>query len=164
MTPSLSAQPSQGAVELLMRPLVAFLAPGRISVAAVMPTLEWAQSVAASDKVVASPYKSYVEREVLTSLRRGSCPLLLVRGCQLYRSRPPEPWRGLLAEGRAAIVATSNALRESRATAARRNELLCAAAELVVFPYPPPEASSLRPLYERLLIERPQAVAVLSKG
>ena len=136
-----------GNTELLKCRKTAFFAPGKISVASVMPSYDWATEMARSGECVISGFTSRIECDVWNFLARGSQPIIVV----LIRSKfkvVPMKYRPLLDAGRLLIIFLGYGSHPCREYAARRNEYVASIADRLVFASINSE-SSLFPIYER---------------
>lgn len=134
-----------GNTELLKCRKTAFFAPGKISVASVMPCYDWATTMARSGECVISGFNSRLESDVWNLLERGSQPIIVV----LTRSRfkvVPMKYRPLLDAGRLLIIFLGYGSHPCREYATRRNEYVASIADRLVFATFAPE-SSLRHIY-----------------
>lgn len=136
-----------GNEKLLQKQTIAFLAPSKVRPLAVLPTLEWAAEISSrEDVLVLSGWNSKMEREVLKILLSGSCGIGLFLARKMY-SIVPELWQNVLKQGRLLILSDSTELRQSRRSAALRNERLFSLCDSGFLPCVPPEDSSLYPLF-----------------
>lgn len=129
-----------GNTELLKCRKTAFFAPGKISVASVMPCYDWATAMARSGECVISGFNSRLESDVWNFLARGSQPIIVV----LTRSRfkvVPMKYRPLLDAGRLLIIFLGYGSHPCREYAARRNEYVASIADRLVFATFAPESS-----------------------
>lgn len=136
-----------GNVELLKCRKTAFFAPGKISVASVMPSYDWATAAARSGECVIGGFASRLESDVWNFLVRGSQPIIVVLTRGKFKTVPMK-YRPLLDAGRLLIVCLGYGPRPCREYAARRNEYVASMAERVVFASMH-SGSSLYPLYIR---------------
>ncbi|MCD8297537.1 MAG: hypothetical protein LUC88_08190 [Prevotella sp.] len=138
---------SVGNSNLLSKHKIGFLAPSHVAPLSVLPTLDWAISVAAREDVaVMSGFSSQTERDVLSFLAKGKCGIILVLGRRHYKKHPKE-WEALLPTNRLLIISTSPTTRQSKQTAFLRNQYICQQSDEIVMPSVPLETSSLFPLY-----------------
>lgn len=129
-----------GNTELLKCRKTAFFAPGKISVASVMPCYDWATTMARSGECVISGFNSRLECDVWNFLVRGSQPIIAV----LTRSKfkvVPMKYRPLLDAGRLLIIFLGYGSHPCREYAARRNEYVASIADRLVFTTFAPESS-----------------------
>ena len=136
-----------GNTELLKCHKTAFFAPGKISVASVMPSYDWATEMARRFECVISGFTSRLESDVWNFLVRGSQPIIVV----LTRSKfkvVPMKYRPLLDSNRLLIIFFGYGSHPCRKYAARRNEYVASIADRLVFASINTE-SSLSPIYER---------------
>jgi len=129
--------------DLLNLPKTAFLASSKIPVDLVLSCYDWASQAAQSEQCVISGFCSHLEKEVLHFLMKGRCPIILVLAREMYKQVPPE-LQTLLDENRLLIISTTNAVRQSRATALVRNRHICEMADSILF-IGVTESSSLYP-------------------
>ena len=121
-----------GNKELLNIPKTAFLASSTIPTDMVLKCYDWASKAAHSDQCIIRGFSSHLEKEVLHFLMKGTCPIILVLARQMYRQVPPELQR-LLNDNRLLVISTTNAVRQSKATAHARNKYICELADQVLF-------------------------------
>ena len=129
-----------GNTELLKCRKTAFFAPGKISVASVMPCYDWATTMARSGECVISGFNSRLESDVWNFLERGSQPIIVV----LTRSKfkvVPMKYRPLLDAGRLLIIFLGYGSHPCREYATRRNEYVALIADRLVFATFAPESS-----------------------
>ena len=79
-----------------------------------------------------SGFSSKLEQDVLHFLLRTRCPVILVLARGMYKVIP-EDLKQAIEEGRLLIVSTSNAVRQSKATAHARNKYICEMADQILF-------------------------------
>jgi len=139
-----------GNKELLKLPKTAFLASSTIPVDMVMKSYDWASSRGEGDCVI-SGFSSKLEQDVLHFLMKGKCKIILVLARALYKSIPAE-LQPLLNSNRLLIISTSNATRQSRATALARNRYICEQADTILF-VGVTERSSLYPLQQEFALK-----------
>lgn len=127
--------PSFGDSSLLeLSGATAFLSSRRGSAKAALACLEWAEKRRTELRPVIGGFHSDLERDVLKSLLRGKCPVILVLARTLWKSVPDE-LRGPIGEGRLLVVAPvpASARRVSAATALLRNRFVLAhCSEIVI--------------------------------
>ena len=136
-----------GNTELQKCRKMAFFAPGKISVASVMPSYDWATEMARSGECVISGFTSRLESDVWNFLAQGSQPIIVV----LTRSKfkvVPMKYRPLLDSNRLLIIFLSYGSHPCREYAARRNDYIASIADCLVFASINPE-SSLYPIYTK---------------
>ena len=133
-----------GNKELLNMPKTAFLASSIIPTDMVLKCYDWATQMAKEEQCVISGFSSHLEKEVLHFLMKGRCPIILVLAREMYKQVPQE-LQTLLDENRLLILSTTNAVRQSRATALARNRYVCEMADCILF-VGVTEGSSLYPL------------------
>lgn len=136
-----------GNTELLKCRKTAFFAPGKISVASVMPSYDWATEMARSGECVISGFTSRIESDVWNFLVRGSQPIIVVLTRGKFKVVPMK-FRPSLDAGRLLIIFLGYGSHPCREYAARRNEYVASIADSLVFASINPE-SSLFPIYER---------------
>jgi predicted Rossmann fold nucleotide-binding protein DprA/Smf involved in DNA uptake len=136
-----------GNLDLLKLHKTAFLAASAIPPDMVLKCYDWAVRMANEGQCIISGYSSYLEREVLHFLMKGSQPIILVLARQIYKEMPPELQR-LLDENRLLIISASKAVRQSKATALTRNKYICEIADQILF-VGVNEKSSLHSLYNQ---------------
>lgn len=111
----------------------------------VLRCYEWA--TAKHEGCVVSGFSSKLEQDVLHFLIKDKRPVIMVLARQMYK-RIPEELQPLLDDGRLLIISTTDATRQSRATALMRNRYICELAEEIIF-VGVNEESSLSPLKEK---------------
>lgn len=119
-----------GNTELLSMPKTAFLASSTIAPDVVLKCYDWA--TAKHEGCVVSGFSSRLEQDVLHFLLRTRCPVILVLARGMYKVIP-EDLKQAIEEGRLLIVSTSNAVRQSKATAHARNKYICEMADQILF-------------------------------
>lgn len=134
-----------GNKELLKLPKTAFLASSTIPLDMVLRCYDWA--TAKHEGCVVSGFSSKLEQDVLHFLIKDKRPVIMVLARQMYK-RIPEELLPLLDDGRLLIISTTEATRQSRATALMRNRYICELAEEIIF-VGVNEESSLSPLKEK---------------
>ena len=130
---------------LLKRRLVAFLAPSRIVPESVLPTLDWAATMARKRRVVVSGFMSRLETDVWDVLVRNGASIVVVLARSKYKSIPAR-YQPLLRSGRLLLVFLGLGARIDRYVAFRRNDYVATIAAEVVFPSIS-RASTLNPIY-----------------
>lgn len=134
-----------GNKELLKLPKTAFLASSTIPLDMVLRCYDWA--TAKHEGCVVSGFSSKLEQDVLHFLIKDKRPVIMVLARQMYK-RIPEELQPLLDDGRLLIISTTDATRQSRATALMRNRYICELTEEIIF-VGVNEESSLSPLKEK---------------
>ena len=132
-----------GNKKLLELKKTAFLASSTIPTDMVLKCYDWAQqkSKGKGKECVIGGFSSHLEKNVLHFLLKGTCPIILVLAREIYK-RMPKELQPLLDNNRLLIVSTSNATRQSKATAQTRNRYICEQADQI-FMVGVTEASSL---------------------
>lgn len=136
-----------GNTELLKCHKTAFFAPGKISVASVMPSYDWATEMAHKGECVISGFTSRIECDVWDFLARGSQPIIVVLTRCKFKVIPMK-YRPLLDAGRLLIIFLGYGSHPCREYAARRNEYVASIANSLVFASINHE-SSLYPIYAK---------------
>lgn len=121
-----------GNLELLKVPKTAFLASSTIPPDMVLRCYDWATQMAKEGRCVVSGFSSHLENEVLHFLAKGKQPIILVLARKMYKQIPQE-LQTLLDENRLLVISTTNAIRQSKATALARNRLICEMADSILF-------------------------------
>lgn len=134
-----------GNKELLKLPKTAFLASSTIPLDMVLRCYDWA--TAKHEGCVVSGFSSKLERDVLHFLIKAKCPTILVLARRMYSTLPDE-LKEPVEQGRLLIISTTDATRQSRATALSRNRYICELADELLF-VGVGEESSLFPLKEK---------------
>ena len=135
-----------GNKELLKQPKTAFLASSTIPVEMVLKCYDWAVKMRDEGRCIISGFNSRLEKDVWDFLVKGKQPIILVMARAIYKTIPTD-LQPLLDSGRLLIISTSNATRQSRATALARNRYICELADRIFF-VGVTEQSSLFPLKE----------------
>lgn len=138
-----------GNTELLKCHKTAFFAPGKISVASVMPCYDWATEMAHSGECIISGFTSRIESDVWNFLVRGSQPIIAVLTRCKFKVVPMR-YRPLLDAGRLLIIFLGYGSHPCREYAARRNEYVASIADRIVFASINPE-SSLWPIFRKYM-------------
>ena len=121
-----------GNKDLLKLQKTAYLASGTISLDKVLKCYDWATNRNNEGECVISGFNSVLEKDVLHFLLKAQTPVIMVLARQLYKVMPQE-LKEPLAEGRMLIISTSNAVRQSKATALARNRYICELADSILF-------------------------------
>lgn len=129
-----------GNTELLKCRKTAFFAPGKISVASVMPCYDWATEMARSGECIISGFTSRLESDVWNFLERGSQPIIIVLTRSKFKVIPMK-YRPLLDAGRLLIIFLGYGSHPCREYATRRNEYVASIADRLVFATFAPESS-----------------------
>ena len=140
-----------GNKELLKLPKTAFLASSTIPVDMVLKCYDWAVKMRDEGKCVISGFSSRLEKDVWDFLVKGEQPIILVLARAMYKTIPVD-LQPLLNSGRLLIISTSNATRQSRATALARNRYICEQADTILF-VGMTERSSLNPLQQEFALK-----------
>ena len=119
-----------GNKDLLKLPKTAFLASNTVSSEMVMKCYDWATEMRQQGRCVVSGFSSKLEKDVLHFLLKGNQPIIMVLARRMYKVIPEE-FKTALAQNRLLIISTSNAPRQSRATALARNKYVCEMADEV---------------------------------
>lgn len=120
-----------GNKDLLKLPKTAFLASNTISSEIVLRCYDWATEMRRQGRCVVSGFSSKMEKDVLHFLLKGEQPVIMVLARQMYKVVPAD-LKEALEQNRLLIISTSNAARQSRATALARNRYVCEMAEQIV--------------------------------
>ena len=116
---------------LLKLPKTAFLASNTISSETVLHCYDWATEMRHQGRCVISGFSSKLEKDVLHFLLKGNQPIIMVLARQMYKVVPRD-LKEALEQNRLLIISTSQAVRQSRATALARNRYVCEMAEKIV--------------------------------
>ena len=135
-----------GNKELLKQPKTAFLASSTIPVEMVLKCYDWAVKMRDEGRCIISGFSSRLEKDVWDFLVKGKQPIILVLARAMYKTIPAD-LQPLLDSSRLLIISTSNATRQSKATALARNRYICELADRIFF-VGVTEQSSLFPLKE----------------
>ena len=95
-----------------------------------MHCYDWATKMRSQGKCVISGFNSKLEKDVLYFLLKGEQPIIMVLARRMYKNLPAE-LKKALEQNRLLIVSTSNAARQSRATAMARNIYLAGISEKI---------------------------------
>ena len=109
-----------GNKNLLKLPKTAFLASNTISSETVLRCYDWATEMSRQGRCVVSGFSSKLEKDVLHFLLKGKQPIIMVLARQMYKAVPTD-LKEALEQNRLLIISTSQATRQSRATALARN-------------------------------------------
>ena len=120
-----------GNKDLLKLPKTAFLASNTISSEIVLRCYDWATEMRREGRCVVSGFSSKLEKDVLHFLLKGQQPIIMVLARQMYKVVPVD-LKEALEQNRLLIISTSNAVRQSRATAMERNRYVCNEANTIV--------------------------------
>ena len=120
-----------GNKNLLKLPKTAFLASNTISSETVLRCYDWATEMCRQGRCVVSGFSSKLEKDVLHFLLKGNQPIIMVLARQMYKVVPAD-LKEALEENRLLIISTSQAVRQSRATALARNRHVCEMADEIM--------------------------------
>ena len=125
------AQDYLGNKDLLKLPKTAFLASNTISSETVLRCYDWATEICHRGRCVVSGFSSKLEKDVLHFLLKGNQPIIMVLARQMYKVVPTD-LKEALEQNRLLIISTSQAVRQSRATALARNRYVCEIADEIM--------------------------------
>lgn len=125
------AQDYLGNKDLLKLPKTAFLASNTISSETVLRCYDWATEMRHQGRCVVSGFSSKLEKDVLHFLLKGNQPIIMVLARQMYKVVPTN-LKEALEQNRLLIISTSQAVRQSRATALARNRYVCEIADEIM--------------------------------
>jgi predicted Rossmann fold nucleotide-binding protein DprA/Smf involved in DNA uptake len=120
-----------GNKDLLNLPKTAFLASNTISSETVLRCYDWATEMRRQGRCVVSGFSSKLEKDVLHFLLKGNQPIIMVLARQMYKVVPTN-LKEALEQNRLLIISTSQAVRQSRATALARNRYVCEMADEIM--------------------------------
>lgn len=120
-----------GNKDLLKLPKTAFLASNTISSESVLLCYDWATEMSRQGRCVVSGFSSKLEKDVLHFLLKGNQPIIMVLARQMYKVVPTD-LKEALEQNRLLIISTSQAVRQSRATALARNRYVCEMADEIM--------------------------------
>ena len=120
-----------GNKDLLKLPKTAFLASNTISSEIVLRCYDWATEMRRQGRCVISGFSSKLEKDVRHFLLKGEQPVIMVLARQMYKV-VPEDLKEAMEQNRLLIISTSNAARQSRATALARNRYVCEMADEIM--------------------------------
>lgn len=120
-----------GNKDLLKLPKTAFLASNTISSETVLRCYDWATEMCRQRRCVVSGFSSKLEKDVLHFLLKGNQPIIMVLARQMYKAVPMD-LKEALKQNRLLIISTSQAVRQSRATALARNRYVCEIADEIM--------------------------------
>ena len=120
-----------GNKDLLNLPKTAFLASNTISSETVLRCYDWATEMSHQGRCVVSGFSSKLEKDVLHFLMKGNQPFIMVLARQMYKAVPMD-LKEALEQNRLLIISTSQATRQSRATAMARNRYVCEMADEIL--------------------------------
>lgn len=133
-----------GNAQLLSFKKIGFLASSHIAVSEVMACYEWASRKMEPETCVVSGFSSRMEHDVLHFLLQAQTPVIWVLARKPYRKLPRELQEALDA-GRLLIISISDASRQNKAIAMKRNIYVAEIANQLLLTGVD-EASSLYPL------------------
>ena len=119
-----------GNKDLLKLPKTAFLASNTISSETVLHCYDWATEMCRQGQCVVSGFSSKLEKDVLHFLLKGNQPIIMVLARQMYKVVPTN-LKEALEQNRLLIISTSQAVRQSRATALARNKYVAEISEKI---------------------------------
>ncbi len=117
--------------DLLKLPKTAFLASNMISSETVLRCYDWATEMRRQGRCVVSGFSSKLERDVLHFLLKGNQPIIIALARKMYKALPTN-LKAALEQNRLLIISTSQAVRQSRATALTRNRYVCEIADEIM--------------------------------
>ena len=120
-----------GNKDLLKLPKTAFLASNTFSSEIVLRCYDWATEMRRQGRCVVSGFSSKLEKDVLHFLLKGNQPIIMVLARQMYKVVPTN-LKEALEQNRLLIISTSQAVRQSRATALARNRYVCEMADEIM--------------------------------
>ena len=120
-----------GNKDLLKRKKWGFLASRQVASNKVLSCYDWATERSKSGDCVVSSFSSKMEKDVLHFLLKGRSPIIMVLARQMYKVVPAD-LKEALEQNRLLIISTSNAARQSRATALARNKYVCEMADEIM--------------------------------
>ena len=120
-----------GNKNLLKLPKTAFLASNTISSETVLRCYDWATEMSRQGRCVVSGFSSKLEKDVLHFLMKGKQPIIMVLARQMYKVVPSD-LKEALEQNRLLIISTSQAVRQSRATAMARNRYVSEMADEIM--------------------------------
>ena len=120
-----------GNKDLLKLPKTAFLASNTFSSEIVLRCYDWATEMRRQGRCVVSGFSSKLEKDVLHFLLKGNQPIIMVLARQMYNAVPTD-LKEALEQNRLLIISTSQAVRQSRATALARNRYVCEMADEIM--------------------------------
>ena len=120
-----------GNKDLLKLPKTAFLASNTFSSEIVLRCYDWATEMRRQERCVVSGFSSKLEKDVLHFLLKGNQPIIMVLARQMYKAVPMD-LKEALEQNRLLIISTSQAVRQSRATALARNRYVCEMADEIM--------------------------------
>ena len=138
-----------GNQQLLSYIKIGFLASSHIDVSDVMACYEWAARKPEPGCCVMSGFSSKMERDVLHFLLRAHTPVIWVLARRPYNELPQD-LQLALDENRLLIISTSEAPRQTKTSAFKRNEYIAETADKLLFTGVN-ETSSLYPLYNKYI-------------
>lgn len=109
----------------------AFLASNTISSETVLRCYDWATEMREQGRCVISGFNSKLEKDVLHFLLKGDQPIIMVLARQMYKVLPTN-LKEALEQNRLLVISTSQAVRQSRATALARNKFVCEIADEIM--------------------------------
>ncbi len=121
-----------GNQQLLSYTKTGFLASSHIDVSDVMACYEWASRKPEPGCCIMSGFSSKMERDVLHFLLRAHTPVIWVLARKLYKEIPQE-LQEALDNKRLLIISITDATRQSKALAYKRNEYIAETANQLLF-------------------------------
>ena len=126
-----------------------FLASSHIDVSDVMACYEWASRKPEPGCCVMSGFSSKMERDVLHFLLRAHTPVIWVLARRPYKELPHD-LQEAMDENRLLIISSTEAQRQTKNSAYKRNEYIAETADKLLFTGVN-EDSSLYPLYKKYI-------------
>ena len=138
-----------GNQQLLSYTKTGFLASSHIDVSDVMACYEWAARKPEPGCCVMSGFSSKMERDVLHFLLRAHTPVIWVLARRPYKELPHD-LQEAMDENRLLIISSTEAQRQTKNSAYKRNEYIAETADKLLFTVVN-EDSSLYPLYKKYI-------------
>lgn len=123
-----------GGLELLQKPLLAVFSSVKCPAVLILKAHDTARELAASGQAVIGGFQSPAEKEMLTVLLRGPCPIVICPARGLEGMRIPAGWRPGLEAGQLLLVSAfpGSVKRPSEETVRARNRLMAQLASEVL--------------------------------
>jgi predicted Rossmann fold nucleotide-binding protein DprA/Smf involved in DNA uptake len=126
-----------GNIEILKQPLQGLFSSVKCPASLILKAHDLAQKLAEAGTPVISGFHSPVEREILTVLLGGICPIVIVLGRGLESLRIPQPWYIPLEQERMVLISEfdGKVKRPTVETAEKRNHLVAELAYSILVIY-----------------------------
>ena len=139
-----------GNLELLERPITAFLCSSKTTSRDILKSFDWATSVP-KDSCIISGFQTKLEKDVLQLLLKRHIPVIIVLARRMYKMLPAE-MQSAIDSNEALIISLSHLPRNSKQSALARNKYIISITDNVVFGALDPTSSLTNLVEEQKLL------------